>query len=127
MRLVLGSNRRFGLVLTIACATIYAVGFWHKAERRGWLFAAAILLMITIAMPRILAPLQRLWMKLGPLLHVVVSPIFLGLFFFLGVTPIGLLMQVVGKDPLRLRSDKETYWIERKPPGPEPNTMTELF
>jgi hypothetical protein len=123
----LGSNRRFGLVLTTGCAAIYAVGLWYGTEHRSWLFAAAGLLMIAIAMPRILAPLKRLWMKLGPLLHVVVSPVLLGLFYFLGVTPIGLLMQALGMDPLRLRSGKETYWIERKPPGPEPSTMTELF
>ena len=123
----MGSNRRFGLVLTTACAAVYAFGLWYNAEHRSWLVAAAVLLAITIAMPRILAPLLRLWMKLGGLLHMVVSPILLSMFYFLGVTPIGLVMRMMRIDPLRLKPGQNTYWVERKPPGPEPGTMTELF
>ncbi len=66
-------------------------------------------------------------MKLGGLLHVVVSPVLLSLFYFLGVVPIGLIMQMLGKDALRLKPKRKTYWVERKPPGPEPETMAELF
>jgi len=49
--------------------------------------------------------------------------------FFLVVTPIGLLMRALGKDPLRLRFDHAsgTYWIERRPPGPTPDSMRDQF
>jgi hypothetical protein len=43
------------------------------------------------------------------------------------VVPIGLIMQMLKMDPLRLKPNKKTYWVERKPPGPEPETMAELF
>lgn len=123
----MGSNRRFGLILVVACAAVYGLGLWYGHGRLGWLIAAAVLLLITLAMPRILQPLKNLWMKLGGFLHVVVSPVLLTLFYFLGVVPIGLVMQLFQKDALRLRAGKQTYWIERKPPGPEPKTMAELF
>ena len=120
-------NRRFGFVIVAACAIIYARGLWYGTEQRRWLVVAIVLLVITIAMPRILDPLKRLWFKLGGLLHVVISPVLLGVFYFGGLTPIGLVMQWLGKDPLRLKRGRDSYWIERKPPGPEPRTMTELF
>jgi Saxitoxin biosynthesis operon protein SxtJ len=128
MRVVsLGSNRRFGLLLVVVCAVIYALGRWYGSGHIGWAVAALVLLLITIAVPRILAPLKRVWLKVGGLLHLVVSPILLAAFYYLGVTPIGLIMRVLGKDPLRRKPARDTYWVERKPPGPDPRTMPELF
>ncbi len=66
-------------------------------------------------------------MKLGGVLHVVVSPVLLGLFYYFAVVPIGLVVQLFGRDPLALRRGRTSYWVERKPPGPEPKTMVELF
>jgi hypothetical protein len=58
-----------------------------------------------------------------------VSPVVLAVMFYLLVAPIGLLWRVLGKDPLRLRFDPRaaSYWIERRPPGPEPETFTNQF
>jgi hypothetical protein len=123
----MGSNRRFGLMLVAACIIFYALGLWYGSGRIAWLVAAAVFLLIASLMPRVLQPLKNLWMKLGGLLHAVVSPVLLGLFYFLGLVPIGLIMQMLGKDPLRLKPNRKTYWVERKPPGPEPETMAELF
>jgi hypothetical protein len=75
----------------------------------------------------VLAPLKALWLRFGALLHIVVSPVLLGLFFFTAVVPIGLGLRLFGKDPLRLKRGAATYWIERQPPGPSPGTMTELY
>jgi hypothetical protein len=123
----MGSNRRFGSILGAACLVVYALGVWYGSGHVAWLVAAAFVLLITVLMPRILQPLKGLWMKVGGLLHKVVSPVLLSLFYFLGVVPIGLIMQMLRMDPLRLKSNKKTYWVERKPPGPEPETMAELF
>jgi Saxitoxin biosynthesis operon protein SxtJ len=125
--ILMGSNRRFGTLLVAACVIVWAFGAWHGSAHAAWLVAAAFFLLITLLMPRILLPLKNLWMKLGGLLQMVVSPILLGLFYFLGMVPIGLIMRMLGKDPLRLRPHGKTYWVERKPPGPEPDTMAELF
>jgi Saxitoxin biosynthesis operon protein SxtJ len=123
----MGSNRRFGLILAAACMILYALGLRYGSGHLAWLVAAAVFLLIAVLMPRILQPLKNLWMKLGGLLHKVVSPVLLSLFYFLGVVPIGLIMQMFRMDPLRLKPNKKTYWVERKPPGPEPETMAELF
>jgi hypothetical protein len=123
----LGSNRRFGLLLVTACVVVFAFGRWRGAGYNGWLTAALVLLLITIAMPRILAPVKRLWLRLGGLLHGIVSPVLLAGFYYLAVTPLGLIMQLIGKDPMRRKRSPGSYWIERKPPGPDPKTMPELF
>ena len=69
-----------------------------------------------------LRPLNRLWLKFGLLLHKVVNPIVMALVFFGTVLPTGLIMRVLGKDLLRLKRqpDANSYWIERRPPGPAP-------
>ena len=63
------------------------------------------------------------------LLHIVVNPLVMGFLFFVTVTPTALVMRLFGKDPLRLRLDKsaDSYWIERTPPGPAPETMRQQF
>ena len=76
-----------------------------------------------------LAPLNKWWTKLGVLLYRIVSPVVLGLLFYLTVTPIALLLRLLGKDPLRLRRDPDgaSYWIDRTPPGPAPESMKNQF
>jgi hypothetical protein len=123
----LGSNRRFGLLLVAACVLLFAWGLWRGSPPFEWLVAALLLLLITLAIPGILAPLKRLWLKLGMLAHVVISPLLLAGFYYLAVTPIGLLLRLFGKDPMRRASHGESFWVERKPPGPDPKTMPELF
>ena len=87
-------------------------------------FAAAALLL-----PSVLAPLNRVWTLLGLLLHKVMSPVTLAVMFYLLITPMGVVMRWLGKDPLRLRFDPKqpSYWLEREPPGPKADTFTNQF
>lgn len=124
------SDRSFGLVFA---AVFLIIGLWPLVgggALRPWsLGVAAVFGVLALLAPRLLAPLNRLWAKLGLLLHHVVNPLIMGLIFFVTVTPVGLIMRLLGKDPLRLRFEPEakSYWIERKPPGPEPATMRQQF
>lgn len=128
MALSFGSNRRFGLVLVTVCAVGFALANWHGARGQTvWLVATATLLLITMTLPRLLDPLKRQWLKIGGFLHVIVSPVLLTVFYYAAVVPLGLLTQLFGHDPLRRKINGPSYWVERKPPGPEPKTMTELF
>jgi hypothetical protein len=70
-----------------------------------------------------------LWIKLGVLLGKVVSPVALGILFYCVLMPIGIVLRMAGKDPLRLRRDSSaaSYWIARRPPGPPPDSMTNQF
>jgi len=124
------SDRAFGFVFAAVFALI---GLWPLLGGGGarlWtLVVAAVFLGAAVARPRVLAPLNRLWMRLGLLLHRVVNPLILGLLFFLTVTPMGVAVRLFGRDLLRLRWDPEapSYWIERRPPGPAPETMKHQF
>lgn len=124
------SDRGFGLVFAAVFAVI---GLWPLAAGRGvrlWALALAFLfLAAAFVRPRVLAPLNRVWMRFGLLLHRVTNPLIMGLVFFLAVTPTALIMRLLGKDPLKLRLDRaaKSYWVERRPPGPAPETMRDQF
>ena len=124
------SNRSFGLVFTGFFLIVGLLPLLYGHSLRIWALAlAGVFLVTALAAPSLLAPLNRLWTKLGLLLHRIVSPIALGILFFGVVTPTGLLMRLLGHDPLRLRLDKTatTYWIVRNPPGPAPESLINQF
>jgi saxitoxin biosynthesis operon SxtJ-like protein len=125
-----GSDRNFGLVIAGATAILGALPLLRGAAPHGWLLAiAAAFAILGLAAPRVLFPLNYVWFRFGLLLHRVISPLVIGAVFFLCVTPIGVIMRLLGKDvlSLRRRADLPSYWIERTPPGPEPGTMTNQF
>ena len=124
------SDRSFGLVMATFFALVASYNWWH--EGAAWplhLAIASIFVAAAFLRPNFLGPLNRLWTKLGFLLGKIVSPIVLGLLFFLVVTPVGLMMRLTGKDPMRLRQDSRagSYWIVRCPPGPSGDSMGDQF
>lgn len=124
------SDRAFGLVfggvfLLIACWPLV-----YRELPRWWALGVAVVFaIVAIWKPALLAVPNRLWTKLGVLLGKVVSPIALGILFYCVVAPIGVLVRLTGKDPLRLKRDPgaDSYWIPRTPPGPPPDSMTNQF
>lgn len=124
------SNRTLGVVFAVVFLIIGAFPIIFGNAPRWWSFVvAAAFALVALFVPASLGPLNRLWTRFGLLLHRIVSPVVLGIMFFLVVTPIGLLMRAFGKDPLRLRfeADARSYWIERTPPGPPPQSFTDQF
>jgi hypothetical protein len=124
------SNRNFGLVFAAFFALVAAVGLWHGTARWPiWLGLACAFLLLAFIAPRLLAPLNWLWTKFGLLLHRIVSPIFLTVLFYGCIVPVGFLMRLSGKDPLRLKYEPaaKSYWITRTPPGPAPESFKQQF
>ncbi|GAB4568453.1 MAG: hypothetical protein Tsb007_44340 [Rhizobacter sp.] len=124
------SDRAFGFVFAAVFLIIAAFPLLHAGAPRWWsVGVAAAFGLVAIVKPVLLAGVNKLWMKFGLLLAKVVSPIALGILFYLVFMPIGLLMRVSGKDPLRLKFDPaaKSYWIPREPPGPPPTSMTNQF
>ncbi len=125
-----GSERAFGVVFA---AVFAAIGLWPLVAgdaMRAWALGAGVwFLVVALMRPALLRPLNRLWFRFGLLLNRIVNPLVMGLLFFLTMAPIGLVMRALGKDPLRLRFDRgaRSYWIERRPPGPAPETMRQQF
>lgn len=124
------SDRSFGVVFTVV---FLAIGLYPLVRGEGprlwFLGAAALVAAVTMVRPQALAVPNRLWMKLGLALGRIVSPVAMGVLYFLVITPFGVVMRLAGKDPLRLKREAEarTYWIDRDPPGPPPESMTNQF
>jgi len=124
------SDRVFGLVFAAVFLVIAIWPLFHGDTLRWWASGvAAVFALVALAKPALLARLNRLWIKLGVLISKIVSPIALGILFYAVLTPIGAVMRLTGKDPLRLKFDPgaDSYWIPRKPPGPPPDSMTNQF
>jgi Saxitoxin biosynthesis operon protein SxtJ len=125
------SNRSFGLVFA---SVFFVIALWPFVFGRGGLrwwaaIVATVFALLALAAPAVLAAPNRAWMKLGLLLGRIVSPIVLGIMFFAVFTPMGWVLRAMGKDPMRLKRDAAapTYWIERKPPGPPPESLNNQF
>ena len=109
----LPTDRKFGLFVVCIFGLIAAYGFWSDDSRLGLSAAllALLLTLLTIVAPAALHPLNQLWMQFGQLLGRLISPIVLGVIFFLIFTPVGLIMRLAGRDELRLkRRATVTHW-----------------
>jgi len=114
----LASNRSFGIVFFVVFLIISIYPLIYNGELRLWsLFIALIFLFLGLINSRALTPLNKLWFKFGLLLGRIVSPVIMGLIFFLVVTPIAFAMRIIGKDLLNLKFNKDkSYWIEKTGP-----------
>ena len=125
-----GSPRGFGIVFAVVFAVIGLWPLMGGESARTWaLVLAGVLLALALMRPALLAPLNRLWLGLGAVLHRIVNPLVMGLMFFAIIMPTALVLRLMGKDLLRRRfhPGAESYWIPREPPGPEPQSMRNQF
>ena len=116
--LKISSNRSFGIVFFIFFILIALYPLLNGQEIRLWaLIISAVFLILGLLKSKLLTPLNKLWFRFGMLLGKIISPIIMGFIFFLVVTPIGLIMRLLGKDVLNLKYNKErSYWIEKDGP-----------
>ena len=114
----IGSNRSFGIVFFIVFLIISLYPLLHGENIRVWsLIISIIFLVLGLLNSKLLNPFNKIWFKFGLLLGKIISPIVMGIIFFLVVTPIGLIMRLLGKDLLNLKFNKKnTYWIEKSGP-----------
>ena len=114
----IGSNKSFGIVFFVVFLLISLYPLLNNEDIRIWsLVISFIFLILGILNSKILSPLNKLWFKFGIFLGKVISPIIMGIIFFLVVTPIGFIMRLLGKDVLNLKySNNKSYWIEKSGP-----------
>ena len=112
------SNRSFGIVFFIVFLLVSIYPLINDEEIRIWsLIISIIFLLLGLLNSQILTPLNQIWFKLGIFLGKIVSPIVMGIIFFLVVTPTGIIMRILKKDLLNLKySDDKSYWIKKKGP-----------
>ena len=117
-KIKLPSNRNFGIVFFIVFALIaFYPLIIGNSIRLSFLLVSLIFLILGISNSKFLLPLNKLWFKFGILIGRIISPLIMAIIFFLVVTPIGLIMKLLGKDVLNLKYNKnKSYWIEKKGP-----------
>ena len=111
----IGSNRSFGIVFFVV---FILIGFYPLLKDGNLniilILIGLIFLILGILNSRILTPLNKIWFKFGIFLGQIISPIVMGIIFFLVVTPIAFIMRVLGKDVLKLKKKTDnSYWIKK--------------
>ena len=115
-KIKISSNRNFGLVFFMVFLIISLWPLTYEEPIRIWsVTVALVFLILGLTKSKLLTPLNKLWFKLGIILGAIVAPLVMGIVFFLVLTPIGLVMRIIGKDLLNKKYDKKkrTYWIKR--------------
>ncbi len=123
------SDRAFGLTFAAVFAIIGPVGWLVFEARLIWApVAASVFLLVALAAPGILLPLNRLWARIAHRVGLFSNALLLGSFFFLFVLPLGLIIRLFGKDPMvrTIDAEAETYWT---PVGRQCDreTLTDMF
>ena len=111
------SNKSFGLLFFVV---FLILGLWplKNGENLNYYFltASAIFLLLGLINSKLLSPLNKLWIKLGEVLGVIIAPIVMALVYFVILTPVSIIVRVFGKDLLGIKFNKKinSYWIKRK-------------
>ena len=124
------SDRKFGLTLGTILALIAVVKGFERSPWGGiWGVLALLLIGSALLRPSLLSTPNQIWLKLGLLLHRIVNPVIMAVLFYGTFLPIGLLMRLLGKDPLRLKLDKTaaSYWLSRADERPHSEAMRQQF
>tara|TARA_Y100000817_G_C16474432_1_gene375188 strand:- start:179 stop:562 length:384 start_codon:yes stop_codon:yes gene_type:complete len=114
----ISSNRNFGIVFFVVFLLIALFPLISNGEIRIWsIITSLIFLVLGLLNSKILSPLNKLWFRFGLFLGKIISPLIMGIIFFLVVTPIALIMKLLGKDVLNLKyNTNKSYWIEKNGP-----------
>ena len=114
----ISSNRSFGVVFFVVFLLIALYPLINNGEVRLWsLITSIVFLTLGLLNSKFLNPFNKLWFKFGIILGKIISPLIMGIIFFLVVTPIGLIMRLLRKDILSLKyNQNKSYWIEKNGP-----------
>jgi hypothetical protein len=127
----LPSERTFGFVFTGIFLIIAGYLWYHDGKPLAiqiFLVLAAAFFAFALLIPIVLRPFNKAWYKLGLLMGRVVSPIVLGILFFILISPIAIVMRLAGRDALKLRKQNvQSHWVDRAPPGPSSDSFKEQF
>jgi hypothetical protein len=124
------SDRSFAITFAVFFVLVGVAPLIRHRPLRLWaLGVAAIFAMVAATKPALLHGANRAWMRFGLLLSRVMSPVMMAVMFYLAITPMALIMRLFGANLLRLGFDRAnpSYWIERDPPGPAPESMSQQF
>ncbi len=109
------NNIKFGILFFILFLVIGLYPLKSDGLIKIWsIFLSLVFLIITFIKPNLFIFVNKLWIKFGILLGKIISPIIMGLVFFLVVMPVGIFVKILKKDVMGLKGEKSSYWINRK-------------
>jgi hypothetical protein len=127
--LALPATRTFGYTFAALCAALAARMWWRQRIALAVLFAllAAMLILVTATNPRLLDAPNRAWFRFGLLLSRITSPIVVGAMFLVIVTPLGILMRLIGRDRLLVQNRRPSYWVAHDPANEDSASFSRQF
>jgi len=123
-------SKHFGLLLSIIFFILAVYLIFKKSIFLGQflLILSGTFFLVSIAIPKSLSRITKLWLRFGDILGRVVSPITLGLIFFILIAPIGMLTRLFGRDELLLKKkNKKSYWLARQKSDEKFNSFEKQF
>jgi len=122
-------GRKFGLTVGAAFLVLAAISRWRGHEIAPLVMGGlgGLLVLAGAVLPGRLTPAYRAWMQLALLLSKVTTPIFMGLIYFVVLTPTGLLIRLFGRNPLKTKKVEGSYWVTRPVAKQESDSLTRQF
>ena len=122
-------GRRFGLTLGIAFLVLTAVLAWRDRALAAGVTTVlgGVLVLAGLVIPTRLGPVERAWMVLAHAISRATTPVFLGIVYFVTIAPMGLVMRLLGRNPLVHHETEGGFWIETKPESRRPDHMHHQF
>ncbi len=112
-RLTATEGRKFGFTVGAAFLVLAGISLWRKHPIPMGVFGVLGLGLIAsgAVIPASLGPVYRAWMGLAHAISRVTTPVFMGVIFFLIITPVGLVMRLFGRNPLKRQTVNHSYWV----------------
>jgi hypothetical protein len=114
------NGRKFGFTMAGAF-TVFALIFLYKQRMTVVMVLgslAAFFLFFALVAPKLLEPVEKVWMAFARVLGAINTRIIMGILYFLFFVPLSLLFKVIGRDEMRRRrwsSGAETNWDDYRP------------
>lgn len=112
--------RKFGVAMIVGFGLLAALASWWWGTPRlavGFAIAGAVAGLLGLSGTRAAMVVYLPWMAVAFVMGNIVSRVLVTAFFYLLITPMGLLMRVVGKDALQRKNVRSSYWDDLPPPA----------
>jgi hypothetical protein len=116
-RLTAAEGRKFGLTVGLAFLALGSIAYWRGKHRTSTVFLAlgGLLVLAALVVPTALGPVERAWMALAHAISKVTTPIFMGVVFFVVMTPIGFIRRMFGSPIIRSGDRATSRWEAHTP------------
>ena len=109
--------RKFGITIGVFLLVVSAFFFWREKSFAQYItYAGAGFLIVGLTVSKLLKPIFIVWMSFAVIMGFIMTRVILTLFYGIVFVPAGLIMRLIGKDPLKEKIDQnaESYWIIRE-------------